>query len=152
MNQELEGQTVFDFPGVTVIVPSQTERPGKAISKDLPHIKSFPNRSNFTPKRIIANLVILDAAADEKNYTTAEVIRTFGPPIKIHVGYRIDDLFECARLGTELKLAYWDEITKEWVVISTPSNQYRILPPDTAPIAETYIYSWAGDPPLAWGK
>jgi hypothetical protein len=50
----------------------------------------------------------------------------------------------------QLQLAYWDG--SHWVIISDPPHEYHILPPSTGQIAEARIWSWVGDPPLAWGK
>jgi hypothetical protein len=50
----------------------------------------------------------------------------------------------------QLKLAFWDG--SQWVILSDASHEYYILPPSTGQIAEAKIWSWTGDPPLAWGK
>jgi hypothetical protein len=50
----------------------------------------------------------------------------------------------------QLKLAYW--VPDRWVIISDVFHEYQIFQPNFARIAEVKIWSWVGDPTLAWGR
>jgi hypothetical protein len=135
---------VYDFPGITVLVPKQSDI--VAVDKG-----SFtPNKIQkvtkpFTMIRQIANIVFYKKADVEKTQPVTE----FEPPIEIRVGYNIYDVIKSHGDHKKLKLAYWDG--SQWVIISNAEHDYRILPPSTGQVAEAKIRSWAGDPPVAWG-
>ena len=149
MNEELQNSKRYHGAGITVTVPLDITRPGKAVISEPTDIKDYRGPSGFVPKRVIGNIVIIDESADPSNYKLDDVIKSFPTLLRIQVGYNIEDLFECATNGIKLKLAYWTGT--DWEVVSTPAYGYQILPPSTAQVAEVYIPAWVGDPPLAWG-
>jgi hypothetical protein len=139
----------YDFPGgITVLVPKQRKRQIVAVDK-----KSIPKSiktetHGFVLIRHIANIVLY-----YKTDVTSRKripIRNFGPPIEICVAYDSTDLNKVDGDINLLKLAYWDG--RKWVIISDSSHGFHIFPPATGKIAVVKVRSWAGDPPLAWGK
>jgi hypothetical protein len=139
----------YHFPGITVLVPKQCENDIVAIEKGSLVPNNIPIRTkNFTLIRYIANIVLLT----KTDYDMGKMnpVKTFDPPIEIRVGYNFDDIMKSNCEIKNLKLAYWDG--DQWVIISNPSHGYHILPPSTGKVAEARIWSWVGDPPLAWGK
>ena len=149
MIEELQNSKMFHGAGITVTVPMDITRPGKAVISEPTDIKDYRGPSGFVPKRVIGNIVIIDESANSRSYQPENVIKRFTPWLRIQVGYNIEDLFECATEGIPLKLAYWTGA--DWEVVSKPAYGYQILPPNTAQVAEVYIPAWVGDPPLAWG-
>jgi hypothetical protein len=98
--------------------------------------------------RYIANLACY-TRTDYENDKREPVI-TFDPPIEIRVAYNFYDVMESNRDYRQLKLAFWDG--SQWVSLSDRSHDYHILPPSTGQVAEAKIWTWAADPPLAWGR
>jgi hypothetical protein len=132
----------YHFPGISVIVPNSMMI---AINKGIQDPKSIRAESDgFKLIRIIGNICIFHSD-DLKN-----PIKKFDPPIKIRVGYNMQDVMQCEGDINQLKLAYWDGET--WVVVSNPEHEYQILPFTTGQIAEFEITTWVGDPPVAWGR
>ncbi len=136
-----QGQQVYKFLEVTV--PDQ----GKWVSvveKDMPPLSSMPGNANFTPIRLLVNVAVVDY----NNLNS--VITSFDPPIELELNYTSGVLGENAPIGEALKLAYWDGST--WVVFTKIDNDYTLLQSATGGVAKLKIYSWAGDPPMAWGR
>lgn len=138
-----QGERVFYFPGVTVTIPDQGKWV-KVIDKPMPAPSSMPGNANFTPIRLLINLAVVDY--DDENL----VLSSFNPPIQIDVNYNSQDLWESARTNKRLKLAYWDGNT--WVVFTEELNNFLLQPPTTGTVGEVNISSWAGDPPMSWGR
>jgi hypothetical protein len=141
-------KVAYDFPGgITVLVPKQRKRQIVADNK-----KPIPNGIMDKPGHFelvshIANIVLYyktDYARGKKI-----PVRNFAPPIEICVAYNSAVLAKVGGDFKNLKLAYWDG--RKWVIISG-SSDYHIFPPTTAMLAVVKIHSWAGDPPLAWGR
>ena len=141
--QGSQGQRVYNFLGITVTIPDQGKWV-KMIDKAMPPLSSMPGNNNFTPFRLLHNLMVVDYEDDNL------VISSFNPPIEFDVSYTSQDLWESARISRSLKLAYWDGST--WVVFNDTNNNYTLLPPATGTIANVKISNWAGDPPMAWGR
>ncbi len=135
----------FNFPGITVLVPKQSDI--VAVEKDLfaPH-KIQTVTKPFTLIRQIANIVFYKKTDVEKT----NPVTVFDPPVEIRVGYNIYDVIKTKGKYRKLKLAYWDG--SEWVIISNAAHDYHILPPSTGQVAEAKIRHWAGDPAIAWGQ
>jgi hypothetical protein len=144
MAQPMQGETNFDFPGITVRIPDQG-RWVKVIEKPLPDLKSLPADENFTPIRLITNLAVVD-------YDNPEIILTdFDPPVEIYARYIVQDIFESARRQRSLKLAYLDADKQVWVVFTPEFHGYRLLPPSVNLVGRAQFNSWAGDPVIGWG-
>lgn len=152
ISEDVRKIVVYDFPGISVLVPTQIEQCSKIVPLDwrdqIPD--DIPNETDrFTLIRYVANIVLFcEDQLIEENFESP--IQEFNPPIAIRVSYTQDDIEEVDNNLEDLKLAYWDQ--EKWVIISDPSYEYQILPPSTAQIAEVKIWSWTGDPPLGWGK
>jgi hypothetical protein len=145
MEKKRRTTTLFHFPGITVIVPVQTGVQIKAIDKGPVDLQKT---DGFTPIRQIANIALVDKEAYEHDETI--IVHEFAPPIKIRVGYNIEDVMMSGCDIRNLKLAYWDD--SHWVIISNAEYKYMILPPSTAQVAEATLSFLDGDPPIAWGK
>jgi len=155
MDEETATKKPYHLPDMSVIVTNTESYRIKAIAVDRIDITKLTGTETppFTPIRLIANLAIVPEALALEDYTPESALRSFEYPIKFHVSYNIQDLFDCAIEGKKLKLAYWNGT--KWVLISDDENdafEYRILPPSTAQVAEFTVSDWNGDPPLAWGK
>ena len=149
MRKEPLVKVPYHFPGITVLVPKQNKYDIVAIDKGYLFPNNIPIKTDyFTLIRHIANIVLLT----KKDYDEGNMnpVKTFDPPIEIRVGYNFSDAMESNCDFKQLQLAYWDG--SHWVIISDPPHEYQILPPSTGQIAEARIWSWVGDPPLAWGK
>lgn len=136
-----QGHQVYKFLEVTV--PDQ----GKWVSvieKDMPPLSSMPGNANFTPIRLIVNLAVVDY----NNLNS--VITSFDPPIELELNYTNGVLGGFDPTEEALKLAYWDGST--WVVFTKKDNYYTLLQSATGGVARLQISSWAGDPPMAWGR
>ena len=145
-------KNAFHFQGFSVIVPRHVGQPIEILPVDLSdqipeNIVDDPE--HFSLIRVIAKLDLfsVDGYISE-NYENP--IRDFDIPVELRIKYTRKDLRQVGGLHQRLKLAYWN--MHEWVIISNPSHEYRIFPPSTAQIAEVKIWSWVGDPTLAWGK
>lgn len=138
----------FHFPGITILIPEQkSKKKLVAINKGIEFPEKIPNKTDqFTVIRIIGNIVLYDQD-DLKHKAPLE---EFDPPIEIRVGYNNLDISESKGALKNLKLAYWDQ--KNWVIINASDHDYQIFPPTTGQVAEAKIKTWAGDPPLAWGR
>lgn len=143
ITKQPQGEANFDFPGITVRIPDQGKWV-KVIEKPLPNIEDVPGDENFTPIRLIINIAIIDV-------TTESVLTQFDPPVEIHVGYLVHDVFGAARLPRSLKLAYWDADNSVWVVFTPENHRYRLLPPSTGQVGSAQFSGWASDPVVAWG-
>lgn len=133
------GQT-FDFPeGLTVIIPDQKRRVGVRLDPIPPDLG--PDE-NFTPIRIVANVVLFDRDTDE-------ILTRFDPPIEFNVRYTSNDLFESARIARAIILAYWNGT--KWVRLDKPENKFTLLKPSTGMVGEILVTDWEADPAIAWG-
>jgi len=150
MYKEPSEKKPYHFPGITVLVAKQGENDVIAVDKGSLVPDTIPTiTKKFTLIRLIGNFVIL-TQADYDHGNTMNPLKSFDPPLEIRVGYNFDDAMKCRGGYRKLKLAYWDG--SEWVIISDAAHEYQILPPSTGQVAEARIHSWAGDPPLGWGK
>ncbi len=140
----------YHFPGISVLVPDQIGQTSEIVPIDLPIPDNIPEiTENFTLIRSIANIALFHRDDLEKKYYE-DPVQEFDPPIEFRVSYSLTDVSQTDCDIQQLKLAYWNLI--EWVIISDPSHEYQILPHSTAQVAEAKIWSWLGDPTLAWGK
>lgn len=131
------------YGGISVLLPEQIDQEFEIRLKDLPRV--IPERTtNFELIRIIGNIAVFQKG------NNGQPLQIFDPPIELRISYNSDDLAKVEGHVDQLKLAYWD--LEQWVIISDPSHEYQILPSSTAQIAEARIWTWAGDPTLAWGK
>ena len=145
MQIEPVGKQAFHYPGITVLVPEQSEIVAVFEGSDIP--KDVPMKTeDFTVIRVIANITMYY----RKDVARSDPVKTFDLPIEIRVGYNLSDLMESNCDVKQLKLAYWDG--SRWVIISDAKHEYQILPPSTGQVAEAKIWSWVGDPPVVWGK
>jgi hypothetical protein len=149
MNKEFNEKVAHHFHGITVLVPKERDNEIAVIDMGsyIPHTMR-PKTDDFTVIRHIANIVLADKASYEKG--RLEPIMTFNLPIEIRVAYNYYDVMQCDCDINQLKLAFWNG--EKWVILSDAAHEYQILPPGTAQVAEAKIWTWAGDPPLAWGK
>ena len=118
----------------------------------MPDVKTMPGNAMFTPKRLVINLAVVDFNADEHDLKVTDFVTTFDPPIKINVGYHIQDLYEAARDSKTLKLGYWDSYLVQWVVFSRTGHKFQLFSPSTATVCEIHVSEWPADPPIGWGK
>jgi hypothetical protein len=148
------------FPGISVLVPKEYENEIVVVNKEsLP--EGTPDQTDkFTKIREVANIFFTDVEGHP--------ITSFDPPIEVRVGYNFIDvmLSQDGISGQNnidrLKLAYWDRIEHQWIIIGGPDPDnnpdpenrfdYLILPPSTAQVAEFKIRQWPDDPMIAWGK
>lgn len=140
----------YYFPGMTVLVPNQTNGLELvAINKG----SLFPDdilKTEFTMIRFIANIILI-TRKDFDLHDVNHPIKKFDPAIEFRVGYNFLDVMKSDCNIDNLKLAYWDG--SHWEIMNTnPIYEYQILPPDTGQVAEFKIWFWPGDPPFAWGK
>lgn len=150
MKEEATKKTAYHFTGVSVLVPEELDSEIVAVSERIPH--DIPDNTgeqgepdSFERIRNIANIVLYE----RENFDTP--VQNFSPPIEFRVHYNFYDLCKTGKCDiTDLKLAYWDG--EKWVIISDEAHEYQIFPPSTAQVAEAKIWSWVGDPTLAWGK
>ena len=145
MREDLVIKTAYHYPGISVLIPTQIGLKNEIVPRELPipdEIPVIPGGLTFI--RYIANLAFFLRDNPE------EPVLEFDPPLELRINYRLDDVQQSNCDIQQLKLAYWDG--ENWVIISDPAHEYQILPPSTAQVAEVKIWSWLGDPPLAWGK
>jgi hypothetical protein len=143
-------KTRCHFPGITILLPLQGEKEIVAVDKgSIP--ENIPDQPDiFIQIRRIANIALYY----KEDVHHQDPVTTFNPPIEVRVGYNFYDVVQSHFDVNQLKLAYWDGSQNCWVIISDPAKDfdYLILPPDTGQVAEFKIWSWTGDPPLAWGR
>lgn len=150
MRKDVIIKKAYHFPGISVLVPNQIGQTSEIIPIDLPIPDDIPDKTeNFTLIRFIANIALFHIEHLENKYYD-EPVQEFYPPIEFRVSYNLTDVSKTNCDIHQLKLAYWNLI--EWVIISDPSHEYQILPHSTAQVAEAKIWSWLGDPTLAWGR
>jgi len=139
----------YHFPGISVLVSRKSGDDeivaidkGSLVPDHIPMITD-----NFRLIRYIGNIVLLRRA----DYEAGKIIpvQTFDPPIEFRVGYNFHDIMKSNGDHQQLKLAYWDG--HEWVIFNESTHEYYILPPSTGQVAEAKIWSWVGDPMVAWG-
>lgn len=143
MNKTPFAITVYHFPGTYVLVP--TQKNGKEIiaeNKGFLHTHYKRKTTKFESIRRIANIVFYEKG-------TKNPVTTFDPPIEIRVNYTLNIIKKSKKRKKPLQLAYWDG--SDWVIISDEAHQYVIYPSKFRHIAEAKIWSWVGDPPVAWG-
>mgnify|MGYP001035205011 CR=1 FL=1 len=146
MKGEVIFKDVHHFPDITVLVPQQ--KSGKSLvvrnlMDDIPKDTEDPREGLKELIHVIANIVVFEGDNPEPE-------TEFDPPIEFRVSYK-DEYVEIAGGQLyDLVLAY--RARDKWVIISDPSYDYHIFPPSTARVAEVKIWSWIGDPVLAWGK
>ena len=138
-------------PDLMVIVP---RRIGQEI-EIIPHeyrlwIPEKENRvtEDFRWIRSVATIALFRSDHLAKN-KLEEPVKEFDPPIEFRIKYGDEELKQVEDIY-QLKLAYW--VPDRWVIISDIFHEYQIFERDFAPIAEVKIWSWLGDPTLAWGK
>jgi len=142
MQKPPQGHKVYPFVDLEIIVPDQS-RWVRVVEKPLPPLESMPGSKGFNPLRLIGNIAIVDYDDPE------QVVTTFDPPIELNAIYHDLDLYEAAHTTRTLKLAYWNGW--RWVVFSTRTHHFELLPPNDGGIGKAKIARWAGDPPVAWG-
>jgi hypothetical protein len=151
MNKEPLAKVEYHFPGITVLTPLQNGEPpyeivavnrGSLIPDYIP-----VETPNFNWIRHIANIAVLKKV----DYEAGRMIpvQEFNPPIGIRVAYNFHDTMRTNGDIYQLRLAYWDG--SQWVIFNEPTHDYHILPPSTGMVAEARIWSWVGDPMVAWG-
>ena len=140
------------LPGLTVLVPRRIGQEIEIVPIDTTEMMplSYEDRTdNFTFISEIANIALFRKDhLEQGNYE--EPIKEFDPPVEFRIPYGELELEHVHNDIHQLKLAYW--VPDRWVIISDIFHEYQILPLSTAPIAEVKIWSWIGDPTLAWGK
>jgi hypothetical protein len=137
----------YHYSGVSIIVPEVMD----IVPSELPLLPpvSYPNETDdFRLTRIIGNFGLFTRAHFDEKYFE-DPVQEFDPPIEFRVEYTVEDLRHVNCEIQLLKLAYWD--TEKWVIVSTEAYVYLIFPQSTAMVAEFKIWSWLGDPTLAWG-
>lgn len=139
----------YHFPGLSILVPDQIENEVEIVPINLP-IK-LPKGFEDLIIRPIANIALFRRDHIENEYYE-EPVPDFDPPIELRVSYNFFDVCQVGCDIYNLNLYYWDLQRKLWVLISDSSHEYQILPPSTAQVAEAKIWSWVGDPTIAWGK
>ena len=147
MNKNWMVRRAYHFPGVSIIVPDVVG----IVASELPLLPpgSYPKETNdFRLNRVIGNFGLFTKTHFEKEYFD-QPVQDFDYPIEFRVKYTIEDLRYVNCDIYMLKLAYWD--TEKWVIVSTEAYEYMIYPESTAMFAEFKIWSWLGDPTLAWG-
>lgn len=140
---------IYHFPGISILVPDQIESDIEIVPINLPI--RFPKGFEDLIIRPIANIALFRWDHIEEEYYD-EPVQEFNPPIELRVSYNFYDICQVGCNLENLNLYYWDMERKEWVLISDLSHEYQILPPSTAQVAEAKIWSWVGDPTIAWGK
>jgi hypothetical protein len=149
MIKEPFAKVPYHFPGITVLVPRQSQNDIVAIDKGILNPDKIPVKTgNFSLIRLIGNIVFVNKS--DSDLGKMNPVKTFDPPVEFRVGYNFDDVLKSRGDFRKLKLAYWDG--SQWVIISDSAHEYQILPPSTGQVAEARIWSWVGDPPLGWGK
>jgi len=139
-------------PDLMVIVPRRIGQEIEIVPVNMPEgiVENNDKRTeNFTWIRSIANFALFRKDHHEMGIYDAP-IKEFDPPIELRIPYGNLELKHVHNNVSQLKLAYWAR--DRWVIISDIFHEYQILPPNFAPIAEVKIWSWLGDPTLAWGK
>lgn len=140
------------LPGLTVLVPRRIGQEIEIVPVDMTEMMpvSYEDRTdNFTFISEIANIALFrQDHHDQRNYENP--IKEFDLPIEFRIPYGELELEHVHNDHDLLKIAYW--VPDRWVVISDVFHEYQILPPRIARIAEVKIWSWVGDPTLAWGK
>lgn len=135
----------YHYTEISVLIPTQVGQKWDLVPVELPIPENISSQQGeFTLIRPIINLEFFMENDRE------EPVISFNPPIEFRIGYRFDDVKMANCDIQQLKLVYWDG--EKWVIISDTAHEYQILPPSTAQVAEVKIWSWLGDPPLAWGK
>jgi hypothetical protein len=127
------------FPWGSVHIPD-VHRGYQIERKPIP--PNTVNDPDFTVIRIIENFYIKD--------NQGNAVKSFVPPIMLHITYNMEDVWRAKGNLKKLKLAYWD--SNKWVIISDPNHAYKIHSPQKGHFAEVEIDSWPEDPALAWGK
>ena len=140
----------FEKHGISIIVPDQDlgiKIQPKSPPDEIPD--EIPEPVTFTLIRKISTIELFRKEDIERsNYQ--DPVEQFEPPIELRVGYGQSELDEVEDDIHRLVLAYWN--MQEWIIISNKFHEYQILPPSIGQIAEAKIYSWIGDPTIAWGK
>ena len=139
-------------PNLIVLVPRRIGQEIEIVPVDMTGIETvdFTEKTdNFTLIRPIANIALFRSDHLAK-HNFEEPVKEFDPPIELRIKYGDVELDEVSGNIQQLKLAYW--VPDRWVIISDVFHEYQIFQPDFAKIAEAKIWSWDGDPPLAWGK
>lgn len=148
MFQEPLVKAPHHFPGITILIPKQRDNEIVAVVKGSLIPDKIPSKTeNFTLIRHVANIVLLTRSDYDRGLMNP--VKSFDPPVEIRVGYHFQDVMKSNGDFRKLVLAYWDG--SQWVALSEKDNEFTILPPETAQVAEAKIWSWVGDPPIAWG-
>lgn len=95
----------------------------------------------FEPERLVINLEVINA-------DTGDMLTSFNPPIQLEVAYTAKDVQNADGID-KLKLAFWHETDKKWIVLGTQHD----LMADGGTEGGTYfatISSW-GDRRIAYG-
>jgi len=142
MNRKQLRRTLYDLPGITVIVPEQIDR--------IPLILKVKSMDDFSGFNFPDGSKVIRQIANIALYKNGEPATHFDPPIELRVAYNFDDAIKAGCNIDGLKLAYWNG--SAWVIFEDDKNcEYYTLPPSTAQVAEVKLREWVGDPPLAWG-
>jgi len=140
-----------EFPDLIVSVPRRIGQEIEIVPVDMTERETShfaEETDNFTLIRPIANIALF--RSDHLAIGNfEEPVKEFDPPIEFRVRYSDDDLKQVDDFS-QLKLAYW--VPERWVIISDVFHEYQIFERDFAQIAEVKLWSWSGDPTLAWGK
>jgi hypothetical protein len=141
-----------EFPDLIVSVPRRIGQEIEIVPVDMTERETShfaEETDNFTLIRPIANIALF--RSDHLAIGNfEEPVKEFDPPIEFRIKYGDLELEHVDGDVQQLKLAYW--VPERWVIISDVFHEYQILPHNFARIAEVKIWSWVGDPTLAWGR
>jgi len=104
-------------------------------------------RGVFKPGRLIFNFGVVDEN-DPEVY-----LEEFDPPIELRVRYEEEDVIRAEAAGESLRLAFWNEDEKRWILFTAEKHNFRLEPdesPGTGGFGVAEISHWR-DPQVGWG-
>jgi hypothetical protein len=138
----------FKFLNDDVIVSVPTDKPKKlkAIKlDDLGNPDMNPTSGDFTPIRVVANIVL------EEEGKPGTYLTDLGQSVEIKIRYTKKDKAAADASFKPLALAFWDG--NRWVRF-VEKHGFVLLPdpdPEKGGVGKVSITRW-GDPPISWGK
>jgi len=131
---------------VITVKPQLSNKKVKIVKLKSKKMSEVPKKEDvFRPGRLVINF----AGKDEDN--SGQFMTRFDPPLEVRIKFKKADQDRVAA-DEELKLAFWSEISNDWVLFTADKHQFelKLNASGEGGVGIAHIKDW-GDPQIAWG-
>ena len=132
---------------VVTVKPQTSNKKVKIVKLKSKKMSEVPERQNvFKPGRLVINF----AGEDKDN--PGPFLTNFDPPLEVRIKFSKADHDRATAAGKDLKLAFWSEVSNDWVLFTAAKHQFQLVFDASGDrgVGVVNITNW-GDPQIAWG-